>query len=229
MKNKEIAKSLIIAAIAALASTAVSAETGGCNYGRETIQSLTCYGPANLNGTTVTGKALVFGPFSATQATIGSLQAMGPTTLTSSSVQGGVVVEGPFNATDSKLGKLEIMGPSTFNSSTVHGTMDVRGPSTFNSSTVSGDVDIRGPVTANKSKFAASLRIFSNKTIFHFTTVDGSLSIKSSSETPVLFLQNRSAIAGSVTFEGLPGTVKIDAYSKVTGQVLNGQLGAAAL
>ncbi|MFA6409276.1 MAG: hypothetical protein WCW01_03780 [Gammaproteobacteria bacterium] len=212
MKNKKFVKALMAVVIAMLGSTTAYAEVGECLHGQETLPSLICYGPATLNGTTVTGKVLVFGPLKATDSQIESLQVTGPTTLISSTVQNGVVVEGPFNVIGSKLANLEVLGPVTFSSSNVR-----------------GNVDIQGPISANKTKFTSSLRISSDKVTFISTTVDGSVIIKSRSEGPVLYLQNRSSVAGHVTFDGFVGTVKIDSDSKVNGQILNGKLGAVIL
>jgi len=212
MKNKKFVKALMVVVIAMFGSTAAHAEVGECLHGQEILPSLICYGPATLNGTTVTGKVLVFGPLKATDSQIGSLQVTGPTTLVSSTVQNMAIVEGPLNVVNSKLAVLEVLGPVIFSASSVR-----------------GNVDIRGPVSSTKTKFASSLRIASDKITLISTTIDASVTIKGSAESPVLSLQNRSTVAGSVTFEGFAGVVKIDSESKVNGQILNGKLGAVTL
>jgi hypothetical protein len=151
-----------------------AADFGVCNYGQETLSSVTCFGPATLNGTTVTGN---------------------------------VFVAGPLTATHAKLGSLHVAGIATLQNSHVKGTTEVE-----------------GPLTSTQSQFDDTLFVASNKMVLTASKINGAVTMKSTSETANLYLTCETVINNSVTFEGMPGIIKAQSGSRVTGDIVNGQL-----
>ena len=151
-------------------NSAAHADYGVCQYGSETLSSISCYGTASLNGTTVTGQSFTAGPFTAQNATLNSVDVRGIAKLYSSSVSGGVTILGPLYATD--------------------------------------------------SKFSGSLYVASNKVDFEGVTLNNSLHIKSTTESPTLTISKGSKLQ-SVTFEGEAGVVVVEDNSSV-GDIING-------
>jgi hypothetical protein len=69
-----------------------------CNYGKETIASVTCYGPAVLLDTSVTGNMNVSGAVRATNFKVNDMKVAGSAILTKGKVEGAVDVAGNFEA-----------------------------------------------------------------------------------------------------------------------------------
>jgi hypothetical protein len=104
------------------------ANFGPCNYGKETVSSIRCFGPLDLNGTTVTGNVFVTGPIKATSSSIGSLRVMGPAKLNQTTISGDTKIYGPLEITDSTL-KGSVFAASNevvLTSSTVSGAVTIK-------------------------------------------------------------------------------------------------------
>ena len=79
---------------------AAQAETGygPCEYGKTTLSSLTCFGPATLNGTTVQGELKVMGPLTMQDAVVNDVNVKGIMHSAGSTINGGATVYGPIFA-----------------------------------------------------------------------------------------------------------------------------------
>lgn len=127
----------LIAATALFASNAYATTGyGNCNYGKETVDSVVCYGAAVLDGTTVTGEVTVYGAATITNAVIkGATNIYGPFTTVNSTFNQNV-----FSATDAlTLNKCTINGNLSEKSSLVKGLVTMK-----NSSCITGDVNFTG-------------------------------------------------------------------------------------
>jgi hypothetical protein len=78
---------------------------GACNLGKETFDSLTCYGSTELNGTIIKGNVKVTGPFKTKNATMGDMTIIGTANLENSIVEGSSDVTGLLHAQDVKFQK----------------------------------------------------------------------------------------------------------------------------
>jgi hypothetical protein len=89
------------AMIAVLMTAEASAYTGFgiCNFGKETVSSVICYGPAVLKDTIVSGDVKVTGPLKAFNVTIGSMDITGTADIQNSTVKGPTIVTGYLTAT----------------------------------------------------------------------------------------------------------------------------------
>ncbi len=107
MKNvknliKVILPSVIIGVPLAIHAQVVA---GNCQYGQQTVDNVTCFGPADLEGTTVTGTVKVFGPLTMNSATVNDVTVMGEMTVNSSTIKGSTSVFGPIFSTNSNFSK----------------------------------------------------------------------------------------------------------------------------
>ena len=89
------------AIIAMLIASTASAYTGFgiCNFGKENVSSIICYGPAVLKETTVSGDVKVTGPFKAFHVTMGAMDITGAAEIENSTVKGTTAVRGYLAAT----------------------------------------------------------------------------------------------------------------------------------
>lgn len=71
-----------------------------CNYGKETVPTVICYGPAVLKGTTVSGDLKVAGQLTAVNISAGSLSITGDADIQNSKISGTVEATGRFSATN---------------------------------------------------------------------------------------------------------------------------------
>lgn len=71
---------------------------GVCQYGKETVSAIHCYGPTILAETTVKGPTSVVGPLKADNTTMQSMKVVGVANLTHSKVKANVQVTGLLNA-----------------------------------------------------------------------------------------------------------------------------------
>lgn len=71
---------------------------GICNFGKETVSAVVCYGPAVLKDTTVTGDVKVAGPLRAANVTMGAMSITGTADIQDSTVGGLADVIGSLNA-----------------------------------------------------------------------------------------------------------------------------------
>lgn len=100
---------------------------GICNYGKETLPEVVCYGPAVLKETTVTGDLKVAGPLKAYHVVAGELEVTGTTEMEDSKINGEATVVGAFNVTKTNFDHgLTITGQEIlFDHSTVTGDLRV--------------------------------------------------------------------------------------------------------
>ncbi|MFN7096837.1 MAG: hypothetical protein ACK4PR_04700, partial [Gammaproteobacteria bacterium] len=98
MRSKLLTPLLTVTGGLVVMVTNAYAGYGVCNYGSGTVSSITCYGPANLNGTTVTGQVFVRGPLMAVNSTIKSMYVDGPVQLIKSTVNDTTEIKGPLVA-----------------------------------------------------------------------------------------------------------------------------------
>jgi hypothetical protein len=77
---------------------AVEGGFGICTYGKETVPSIICYGPAVLRETTITGDLKVAGPLKASKITVGAMTIAGSVDIQDAKVKGPVDVKGYFSA-----------------------------------------------------------------------------------------------------------------------------------
>lgn len=73
---------------------------GICNFGKETVPSVVCYGPAVLKDTTVSADLKVSGQLTAVNISAGSLAINGATDIQNSKVTGAVEIIGNLNASN---------------------------------------------------------------------------------------------------------------------------------
>ncbi len=122
---------------------------GPCHYDKQTLSNLTCFGPADLEGTTVMGQLIVYGPLTLNAATVNEVQVKGEIHSTSSSIKGVASVYGPLFANNSSFAKdvfsatnyleltsSKILGNMTEKSSNQIGVIQMT-----QDSSISGDVD----------------------------------------------------------------------------------------
>lgn len=103
---------------------------GLCNYGKETIASVICYGPTVMKGTTVTGDIKVTGSLQAETISAQALVIEGAATISDAQIDGYVNVTGEFSADHVKFKKgVAITSYDiTFNHSTVGGLVTITSP-----------------------------------------------------------------------------------------------------
>lgn len=71
---------------------------GICNFGKETVPTVVCYGPTVLKDTTVSGDMKVAGPLTAENISAISVTVTGSADITNSTIKGPVTVTGSLNA-----------------------------------------------------------------------------------------------------------------------------------
>lgn len=144
-------------------------EFGMCSYGSETVDNITCFGPANLNGTNVTGSIHVYGPLTLTGATVNTVDVKGEMTSVSSTIKGNTSVFGPIFATN-----------TSFANNVFSATNNLE----LNNSKVSGDI-------TEKSSSETGIIKMTNGSV-----ISGSVDF--SAKSGVVKIDNTSSIGGSV-------------------------------
>jgi len=88
-----------IAVVAMCVTSSAGAYTGFgvCNFGKQTVSDVICYGPVILKDTTISGDMKVAGSVKAAGVTIGSMTVAGSVTMESSRVNGVVNIVGSLN------------------------------------------------------------------------------------------------------------------------------------
>lgn len=71
---------------------------GVCNFGKETVSSVVCYGPAVLKETTIQGEMKIAGSLSADQVTVMGMTVTGAVAITNSTVKGPVDIIGALHS-----------------------------------------------------------------------------------------------------------------------------------
>lgn len=71
-----------------------------CNYEKETLSSLICYGPSILTDTTISGDMKVSGSLTAKNISVGAMDIVGNVVIKKSKVNGDAEVKGAFHAYD---------------------------------------------------------------------------------------------------------------------------------
>jgi cytoskeletal protein CcmA (bactofilin family) len=100
---------------------------GICNYGKETVSAIVCYGPTVLKGTTVTGDIKVTGSLQAESISAEGLLIEGSATLSDARINSFVNVAGDFSADHVTFKKGVAITSHTiaFNHSTVGGLVTI--------------------------------------------------------------------------------------------------------
>ena len=189
----------------ALTAQAQTSSYGSCNYSKQTVADITCYGPATIDGTTVTGTIKVFGSLKMNNTTAND-----------------VTVNGPLTMNHANVNNITIKGPLTMTYASAN-DIDVKGPLNINSSTVKGVTSVDGPVEAARSTFEKDVFSASNSVTLSSSQVIGNVTEKSSNEQAILKMTDKSTISGNVEFSGQAGQVILDSQSKVVGTVINGR------
>lgn len=78
---------------------------GICNFGKEEVPVVICYGPAVLKDTVVTGDVKVAGPFTANNVILGSMTITGTADMQDATVKGAADVTGQLTATNATFKK----------------------------------------------------------------------------------------------------------------------------
>lgn len=188
----------------ALTAQAETASYGSCTYRKETVADITCYGPATLDDTTVTGTIKVFGPVTMNNVTANDVTVNGPLTMNHTNVN-NITVAGSLTMTYGNANDINIKGP-------LH----------INSSTIKGLASVEGPVEATRSTFEKDVFSASNFVMLSSSQIVGKVTEKSSNEKAILKMTDKSIISGNVEFSGQAGQVILDSQSKVMGSVVNG-------
>lgn len=117
-----------------MALTNVYAYTGYsvCNYGKQTVASVNCEGPAVLIDTTVMAGVTVVGPFRATNVSMGTLTITGDTDMDSCKVAGPATITGSLDAKKVSFKKgLEITSDNiSLHHTTVKGNLTIHSANT---------------------------------------------------------------------------------------------------
>lgn len=100
---------------------------GVCNYGKETIASVICYGPTVLKQTTVSGNIKVTGSLQAENISVQDIVVEGAVDIKNSQVTGSVNIVGSLMSdhVEYKKGVAVTSDKITLNHSTINGLMTV--------------------------------------------------------------------------------------------------------
>ena len=101
MKNliKTLVPALVILPVVAHAQVGA----GLCNYGNETVANVVCFGPADLEGTRVTGSVMVTGPLTINNASVNNVTVMGLMKSNGTQFKGQTKVYGPVTDSGSNF------------------------------------------------------------------------------------------------------------------------------
>lgn len=96
---------ILIVLFVLIFSSTLNAQTiyGVCTYSNTTLKNLTCFGPATLVGTKVTGKLSVYGPLTLDDAYVNKVTVKGMIRSKNSKIHGVTSVYGPIFADKTKF------------------------------------------------------------------------------------------------------------------------------
>lgn len=118
----------LVCATLLLASTANAyVGFGVCNFGKEVVPSVVCYGPAVLKQTTIQGDMKIAGSLSAENITVGAMTVSGDTDIANSTVNGASDITGALHSDHTNFGKgINIQGEDVLlNHSVIKGSMTI--------------------------------------------------------------------------------------------------------
>ena len=120
-----------------------------CNYGKQTVATVSCDGPTVLIDTTVMGDVTVLGTFKATNVSMGLLNITGDTDLDSCKITGAANVIGSLNATKTtfRKGLVATTDHILLHHTTVRGTLIINSPNTNPTLTMECGSSVSGTVT----------------------------------------------------------------------------------
>lgn len=100
---------------------------GVCDYGKNVVDEVVCYGPTVMKGTTVKGDIKVTGPFQANNISAKNLVIEGPVEISNSQIAGSVKTAGEFSAdhVEFKKGVAVTANNVVLNHSVVNGLMTI--------------------------------------------------------------------------------------------------------
>jgi hypothetical protein len=150
-----------IAFLTLVAASSANAYTGFgmCNFGRETISNIVCYGPVILKDTTVSGNMKVAGSLKADNATIGSITVDGTVSIESSRVKGSTNIVGTLSASGVEFMKdVSIVSDTvTLNNSKLDGSLKVTSEQTKPKLVLECGTIIAGNVTFDSKSGVVSM------------------------------------------------------------------------
>lgn len=148
-----------------------------------------------------------FGMCNFGKQTVSEVVCDGPALLKGTTVSGDVKVAGAMRASNVTMRALKIAGSTELDNATVNGT-----------------VDVTGKFQANGVDFKQALNLTTDQVLLDNSTVQGSVTITSSSTKPYLKLQCNSTVTGSVTFNGMAGVAQVTEDSIIQGKIINGTM-----
>ena len=199
-------KKMLILSCLLFSNALFAGEFGICNYGKVTLEALTCYGNASLNGTTINGKVIVAGALSAKNVSANGLTVSGPTQISDSHIVGSTQINGPATINNSTLDNLQIQGNLSLTNSIIKQNIVSTGTVILQNTAVTGSL----------LEQASDINLINSK-------IYGSIVVTSKDVFPVVKLTN-TQIEESIRFAGKMGNVNIDANSKIAMPLQNGQL-----
>ena len=139
---------------------------------------------------------------------VDSVQGNGTVLLNGTTVSGTTLVDGVLNADDANFSSLEVNGSVKLTQCTIN------------------DVSIiKGSLAASSTKFHKSLKIYSDKTRFINSKVNGDLRIcHTDSNKQSVYLDNFSEVTGDIIFDDGAGEVILRGKSKMGGKVVGGRV-----
>lgn len=120
-----------------------------CHLGKQTVPSVTCYGPAVLTDTTINGEMNVAGTLRATNISVQSVIVSGSAAIVNSKVKGLVNVTGHFQAKKVDFSKDLVITSdgAEFDNSIVRGNITIKSPTLKPTLIVQCGTTIAGSVT----------------------------------------------------------------------------------
>lgn len=103
-----------------------------CNFGKQQVDKVICYGPAVLKDTTIAGDVKVAGPLQATNISAGTMHIAGSATLSGSKVTGTAEVTGSLYAEKVAFGSDVNVSANdvTLHATTIKGSMIISSQAT---------------------------------------------------------------------------------------------------
>jgi len=139
---------------------------------------------------------------------VDNLQGSGTVVVNGTTVSGSTVVNGLLNADDANFNSLEVNGSVKLTQCTVN---DI--------------AIIKGSLAASSTKFQKSMKVYSDKTRFINSKVNGDLRLyHTDSKNQIVYLDNYSEVTGDIIFDDGAGEVILRGKSKIGGKVVGGQV-----
>lgn len=141
--------------------------------------------------------------------TVKDINVNGSTSLDGTKVTDTISVHGSLYATHADLNKLYVNGSANLEKCTVH---DI--------------AKINGSLNGKDNTFKGVLTIYSNKVCLDSTSTQ-SIEIRKitrDNNQQVVILENNSTVMGNITFAAGNGVVVVDCNSKLTGNVIGGEI-----